>query len=349
MEFDVITHNVKSIEKQIQTVFENHKQLLYDKGGKPKEPMQEPIIVNNADWYSSYNFVEFVSLVGRHFRMGNMLSRASVQSRLNSEQGMSFTEFTYQIFQAYDWLHLMQTYNCKFQLGGSDQMGNIVSGHELIGRVMKKEVFGLTLPLITNEEGDKFGKSAGNAVWLDANKTSEFSFYQFFVRLSDVEAENLLKLLTFLPMNEVNDLIEKHRRTPEFREAQKAIAEHLTLLVHGEEGLKKALTVSDALYKGNVQALGALQPQEIPQLFAGASYTELFMEPGTTMMTAALRIKCFPSEYDANRIISAGGFYINQKRTTNPVEILSPEIHVLPNGVSLFRVGKKNYHVVRWL
>ena len=349
MEFDIVAHNVDSIHQQITKVFDNHRQLLYEKGGKPKEPLKEPIIVNNADWYSNFNFVEFVSQIGRHFRMGNMLSRASVQSRLKSEQGMSFTEFTYQIFQAYDWLHLLKEFNCRFQLGGSDQMGNIVSGHELIGRVTKTEVFGLTLPLITNEEGDKFGKSAGNAVWLNAKKTSEFSFYQFFVRLSDAEAENLVKLLTFLPMNEVSDLIERHRRTPELREAQKALAKQLTLLIHGEDGLKKALMISNALYKGEIQALGELQPQEIPQLFAGASYTELLMEPGTTMMNAALRVKCFPSEYDANRIISAGGFYVNQKRTTNPAEVLSPEIHILPNGVSLFRVGKKNYHVVRWL
>jgi tyrosyl-tRNA synthetase len=349
MEFDVVAHNVKSIEQQVRKVFENHKQLLYDKGTKPKDQMKNPIIVNNADWYEQYNFVEFVSQIGRHFRMGNMLSRASVQSRLKSEQGMSFTEFTYQLFQAYDWLHLLKHFNCRFQLGGSDQMGNIVSGHELIGRVAKTEVFGLTLPLITNEEGDKFGKSAGNAVWLDAAKTSEFAFYQFFVRLSDAEAENLVKLLTFLPINEVNDLIEKHRRTPELREAQKTLAKHLTLLIHGEAGLEKALMISDALYKGEIQALGNLKPQEIPQLFAGASYTELIMEPGTTMMKAALRMKCFPSEFDANRIITAGGFYINQKRTTNPAEILSPEIHILPNGVSLFRVGKKNYHIVRWV
>lgn len=262
---------------------------------------------------------------------------------------MSFTEFTYQIFQAYDWLHLLRTHNCLFQIGGSDQMGNIKSGHELIGRAMKKEVFGLTLPLITNEEGDKFGKSAGNAVWLDANKTSEFAFYQFFVRLSDVEAENLLKLLTFIPFNEVNDLIEKHRRTPELREAQKTLAEHLTLLIHGEDGLKKAQLVSDALYKGDAHALGEMQPHEIPQLFAGASYAELYMEPGTTMLSAAMRINCFPTEKDAHRIISAGGFYINQKRSMNPSEMLTPDVHILPNGVSLFRVGKKNYYVVKWL
>lgn len=262
---------------------------------------------------------------------------------------MSFTEFTYQIFQAYDWLHLLKAYNCKFQLGGSDQMGNIMTGHELISRTAKKEVFGLTLPLITNEEGDKFGKSAGNAIWLDKNKTSEFAFYQFFVRMSDADAENLLKLLTFLPLNEVNDLIEKHRRVPELREAQKTLAEHLTLLIHGEDGLKKAQVVSNALYSGNVHALGELNASEIAPLFAGASYTELYMEPGTTMIQAAMQVKCFPTDKDAHRIITAGGFSINQKKTTNPLEMLVPDIHILANGISLFRVGKKNYYVVKWL
>lgn len=269
---------------------------------------------------------------------------------MESEQGMSFTEFTYQIFQAYDWLHLLRTYDCRFQIGGSDQMGNIKSGHELVGRVeRKKEVYGLTLPLITNEEGDKFGKSSGVAIWLDKEKTSEFAFYQFFVRQSDAEAENLMKLLTFLPYNEVTDLIEKHRRTPELRELQKALAQHLTLLIHGEDGLAKALTTSDILYSGNIEGLGKMEPKKISELFVGASYTEIFMEPGTRMIDVAMRVNCFPTEQDAHRIISAGGFYINQKRTKNPSEMLTPGVHILPNGVSLFRVGKKNYYVVKWL
>lgn len=228
-------------------------------------------------------------------------------------------------------------------------MGNIMAGHELVSRTSKREVFGMTLPLITNEEGNKFGKSAGNAVWLDKKKTSEFSFYQFLVRSSDADAENLLKLLTFLPYNEVNDLIEKHRMNPEFREAQKTLAKHLTLLIHGEEGLAKALKISDALYSGNVNALGELPPHEVAQLFEGATYNELYMESGTSIIQVAMKIKCFSNEVDANRIITAGGFYINQKRTSNPLEFLVPDIHILPNKVSLFRVGKKNYYVVRWL
>lgn len=281
--------------------------------------------------------------------MGTMLSLTSVQSRIKSEQGMSFTEFTYQMFQAYDWLHLLKHYNCQFQMGGSDQMGNIMSGHELVSRTAKKEVFGLTLPLITNEEGDKFGKSAGNAVWLDKNKTSEFNFYQFFVRQSDVETENLLKLLTFIPLNEVNDLIEKHKKAPELREAQKKLAEHLTLLIHGEAGLKKALMLSDVLYRGNINAIGELHPQDISQLFSGASYSEVHLEPGTTMIDIAMKVKCFSSERDAHRIISAGGFHINQTKAINPSEVIVPDIHVLSNGISLLRVGKKNYYVVKWL
>lgn len=281
--------------------------------------------------------------------MGQMLSKVSVQSRLNSEQGMSFTEFTYQIFQAYDWLHLLENYNCHYQIGGSDQMGNIMSGHELISRTARREVFGLTMPLITNEEGNKFGKSAGNAVWLDKNKTSEFGFYQFFVRRSDAEAEKLLNLLSFLPFNEVTNLMEKHQRSPDLRVAQKTLAKDLTLLIHGEEGLKKALKISDALYGGDIQALGDLTPQEVPLLFEGSSYQELHMESGLTMANVGLQIKCFETEADAHRIISAGGFYINQKRAQNPAEILSFDIHVMKNGISLFRVGKKNYYVVRWL
>lgn len=162
-----------------------------------------------------------------------MLSRSSVQSRLETEGGMSFTEFTYQTFQAYDWLHLLRTHNCRFQMGGSDQMGNLMSGHELISRAEKKDVFGLTLPIVTNEEGDKFGKSAGNAVWLDENKTSSFSLYQFFVRMPDSEVEKLLKLFTFIPTKEIEFLMDEHRKEPEKRKAQTMLAEDVTLLVHG--------------------------------------------------------------------------------------------------------------------
>lgn len=165
--------------------------------------------------------------------MGDMLSLSSVEQRLQGGDGMSFTEFTYQVFQAYDWLHLLKEHDCRFQIGGSDQMGNVVTGHRLIGRTANKSVYGLTLPIITNEEGNKFGKSAGNAVWLDEEKTSHFSFYQFFMRLADSEVENLLKLLTLLPLSEINEIMTEHKQTPELRQAQRKLAQEITLLVHG--------------------------------------------------------------------------------------------------------------------
>lgn len=348
LENDVIDHNLECIRDQILKIFENHREYFWNRQ-KRKEPLKDLIVVNNSEWYENINFVDFVSKVGRHFRLGQMLSRTSVQSRLENEEGMSFTEFTYQVFQAYDWLQLYQKYNCRYQMGGMDQMGNFMTGCELITRVLKKQAYGLTLPLITNEEGNKFGKSAGVAVWLDKNKTSEFSFYQFFLRQPDSEAEKLLKLFSFLPTNQVFDLIEKHKKTPELRETQKSLAEQLTLLIHGEDGLKKAVQISKALYDGDVNAIGEMNNTDVKEVFSGAPFFELYMEAGTTMLDLAMLIKSFKTKSDAHRVISAGGFYINMKRTSNPIEILSPDIHILPNGISVIRVGKRNYYIVKWL
>ncbi|XP_070501857.1 tyrosine--tRNA ligase, mitochondrial [Chironomus tepperi] len=348
LENEIIQNNLVGIKKQINNIFDNHRAYFWEKKSK-KEQLKELMIVNNADWYENINFVDFISKVGRHFRLGQMLSRTSVQSRLQNEEGMSFTEFTYQIFQAYDWLQLFQKYNCRYQMGGMDQMGNFMTGCELITRVLKKQAYGLALPIITNEEGNKFGKSAGNAVWLDSNKTSEFSFYQFFLRQPDSEAEKLLKLFSFLPTNEVFDLIEKHKKNPELREAQTILADQLTLLIHGEDGLKKAQNVSNALYNGDINAIGEMKSSEVKEIFSGAPYKEFLLESGTTLMDLALKAECFKNKNDANRIITAGGFYINMKRSTNPQEIVVPNIHILNNGISLIRVGKRNYYIVRWL
>ncbi|XP_062700485.1 tyrosine--tRNA ligase, mitochondrial-like [Aedes albopictus] len=348
MLLDMVNHNLSCIGSQIDQIFRNHERFLWEKRGQ-SGALKPVLVVNNADWYRELNFVQFISSIGRHFRMGSMLSRASVQSRLQSEGGMSFTEFTYQIFQAYDWLHLLKAHSCRFQLGGSDQMGNIMSGHELISRVDRKDVYGITLPLITNEEGDKFGKSAGNAVWLSSDKTSPYALYQFFVRTPDSEVEKLLKLLTFMPLDEIRSVLARHQRTPELWEAQKRLAQELTLLVHGEEGLKKAEDITAALYNGNVEALGELEVKDIRQTFGGAPVVDILPEPGMTVLQIAMRAKCFPTEKDAIRIIGAGGFTINLNKAKNPAEVLAPGVHILKNGISLLRVGKRNYYIVKWL
>lgn len=232
----LIDENITGISQNIETIFRNHREFFWD-GNKPLKPVK---IVNNIDWYREINALDFLRDVGRHYRLGTMLLKASVQSRLNSDTGMSFAEFSYQMLQGYDWLHLLRTYNCRFQIGGSDQMGNIDSGHELIGRATDQRVFGLTVPLITTESGEKFGKSAGNAVWLTENKSSSFQLYQFFVRTKDSDVQKLLRLFTFLPLGKIEEIVNEHRKAPERREAQKILAEHVTRLVHGGESHRSA-------------------------------------------------------------------------------------------------------------
>jgi tyrosyl-tRNA synthetase len=230
MEEVTVNQNTNSIKENIMKIFDNHEKYFWKDAKFPLTPI---IIKNNIDWYKDVNILEFVRNIGHHFRMGTMLNKTSVQGRLKSESGMSFTEFTYQVFQAYDWLHLFNKYKCKFQIGGSDQLGNISAGHELISRISKKNVFGLTLPLITGEGGKKFGKSLQNAVWLSSNKSSSFQLYQFFIRTNDSDVEAYLKLFTFLPLTEIKQIIEEHKKHPNQRKAQHVLAQNVTLLVHG--------------------------------------------------------------------------------------------------------------------
>ncbi|XP_030745295.1 tyrosine--tRNA ligase, mitochondrial isoform X2 [Sitophilus oryzae] len=342
---DYISTNVHGIHKNIQTIFENHKQYLWT-GKNELKPLR---IVNNDDWYSKISAIELIGKVGRHLRMGTLLSRHSVQSRLNSTYGMSFTEFSYQLFQAYDWLHLFKHYQCAFQIGGNDQMGNIMSGHELISKTLDKPVYGLTIPLVTTEIGDKFGKSAGNAVWLSPEKTSAFTLYQFWMRQADSEVEKYLRLFTFDSVNYIADLMRKHKEKPELRLAQKRLAEQVTLLVHGEEGLRRAQNVTDVLYKGNLKTLSELEPADIVQIFEGATLVEILPQAGQTILELSMKIGGFSRVEDAVRIISAGGFYVNQQKVQNPNEVVNANAHILKNNTSVIRVGKKSYYIVKWL
>ncbi|XP_045477106.1 tyrosine--tRNA ligase, mitochondrial [Harmonia axyridis] len=341
-----VDDNVKGIYRNIKTIFDNHEKLFWNENEDKLVPVK---ILNNEDWYSKTSVVDLIGGAGRHLRMGNMLSRTSVQTRLNSPVGMSFTEFSYQLFQAYDWLHLLENFNCNFQVGGSDQMGNIKSGHELISKVSRKPVYGFTLPIITSEMGDKFGKSAGNAVWLSPEKTSPFTFYQFWMRQTDAEVEKMLKLFTFLTLGEIKDLMRQHMEKPEMRIPQKTLAKQVTLLVHGKEGLNSAKTTTKALYEGSVAALGSLKVEQIAEIFQGSAIVHILPEPGQTILDIAMKAQCFPRIEDAVRIISAGGFSINHQKSKNPNEVLNNDIHRLPNNTSLLRVGKKNYYIVKWV
>ncbi|CAD1475615.1 unnamed protein product, partial [Heterotrigona itama] len=343
MEQVILNENVESIKDNIMNIIRNHAEY-FCKNHQRLTPIK---ILNNIEWYEDTNLLPFVTNIGKYFRMGTMLGRTSVRDRLESKSGMSFTEFTYPLLQAYDWLQLQRKYNCSFQVGGQDQMGNIISGYDLITRCTKRQVYGLTLPLITAEGGKKFGKSTGNAVWLSSARSSYFQLYQYFVRVEDANVEKFLYFFTFLSTRKIKEIIEEHFKRPELRMAQKILAEKVTILVHGEEGLVAAKRASAVLYDKSIDSLAKMQMNDILQILEGATVVELLSEPGINIYDLAMKAKCFKTDHDARRIIAAGGFYINNQKITNLGEVIVPGIHILSNNISLLRVGKKTYHVVR--
>ncbi|XP_077979505.1 tyrosine--tRNA ligase, mitochondrial-like [Glandiceps talaboti] len=342
---EIVESNIKSIQENLERVFSNHERCIWNRD-KKLSPIR---IMSNMEWYKEKNLIDFLSTVGRYFRMGTMLSRHSVQTRLKTPEGMNLAEFLYQVFQAYDFYHLHKNHNCLIQIGGTDQLGNIMAGHELISRATGKQVYGLTVPIVTSTTGDKLGKTAGNAVWIDSDKTSPFQLFQYFIRLPDSHMQQYLKLFTFLPMKEIEDIMRKHKNKPENRTAQRKLAEQVIMLVHGESGLSKAIRFTNALYSGSPETLEQLTETELKELFHEAPSTLLTLEPGITVLDLGRRVNCLPSGDRAEQIIEDGGFYINYRKVTNPKQVLLQGEHILKNDLTLLRVGKKNYHIVQWV
>ena len=277
-----------------------------------------------------------------------MLGRTSVKSRVESDAGLSLTEFTYQAFQAFDWLHLLRSRDCRLQVGGKDQLGNIVAGQEMISKEREEEVWGVTVPLIVNEEGSKFGKSAGAPVWLSPTLTSPFSLYQFLLRLPDSQMEKMLSYFTFLSQQELEDLLESHQSQPEQRSAQSCLARQVTLLVHGQTGLEMAEKTTNILYHQDLSTLATLTLDQARDIFTGAPFLQRLFSPGLSVLDLAIKVGCFRTEKDAIRIIRAGGFSINMVKIQNTEETLTHGKHIMANGLSIIRVGKKNYYIVEW-
>ncbi|XP_035283458.1 tyrosine--tRNA ligase, mitochondrial [Anguilla anguilla] len=342
---DVVEDNTKGIRENLQRIFTNH-ELYYSNSDSGLGTFT---VLNNASWYRGWNVVNFLSEVGRHFRMGTLLSRHSVQTRLKSAEGMSLTEFSYQLFQAYDFYHLNQCHDCRIQLGGTDQLGNLMSGHDYIHKVTGREVYGLTVPLVTSSTGDKLGKTGGNAVWLSRDRTSPFELYQYFLRQPDSAVEKYLKLFTFLSLAEVDQVIDLQRQDPGKRPAQKRLAAEVTKLVHGKEGLESAKRCTSALFHSSLQALQQMSDSELQELFREAPFCELLLEPGTTVLEACRRVEAVPHGARGYRMVTEGGVWINHSRADNPDQVLIPGQHILANGLTLLRVGKKNFYIIRWL
>ncbi|XP_074839894.1 tyrosine--tRNA ligase, mitochondrial [Carettochelys insculpta] len=335
------------LREGLRRLFDNHRQLFWPAAGGAR--LGEVVLQDNAWWLGREPLVSFLCGVGGRLRMGTLLSRQSCQARLRSPEGMSLAEFLYPALQAYDFLHLHQHHGCRIQLGGADQMGNIMSGYELVTKVTGEDVFGITVPLITSTTGDKLGKSAGNAVWLNRDKTSPFELYQFFVRQPDSAIERYLKLFTFIPLPEIEHIMEMHAKEPEKWGAQKRLAAEVTKLVHGKEGLESAKRCTKALYHSNVEALEAMSDQELQELFREAPFAELLFEPGMSVLDLCRKVNAIQDGPNGYRTITDGGVSINYIQVTKPETVLIFGQHILKNGVSLLRIGRKNFYVIKWL
>jgi len=302
-----------------------------------------PTIVNNLDWTKDVSLLTFLRDVGKNFTVNYMLAKDSVKSRLSGD-GISYTEFTYMILQAFDFLHLYKTANCRLQFGGSDQWGNITAGLELIRRSVQGAAYAFSVPLITNSEGKKFGKSAGNAVWLDGELTSPYKFHQFWLNVPDSDVVRLLKVFTFASREEIDELEQSVTTQPEKRRAQNFLADYLCNLVHGEDATQDARRCAEALFGGS---LAGLSDRQLLDIFSDAPSSTVSREQAQTLdMLSLLGTTVAKSKGEARRLVQGGGIYVDGERLTvetSPVR----ETRLLDKGFIVIRSGKKNYHLVR--
>jgi len=300
-------------------------------------------MVNNYDWAGSMDIVTFLRDIGKHIGVNYMLAKDTIASRL--ETGISFTEFTYTILQAMDFNHLYDHHNCKLQIGGSDQWGNITSGLELIRKMHDEEskAFGLTIPLVTKADGTKFGKTEGGAIWLDPEKTTPYEFYQFWINTADADVVKYLKYFTFLSHEEIEGLEQSVQEEPHLRKAQKALAEEMTRLIHGEDSLQQAIKISQALFSGDVKNLSA---EEIKQGFKDVpSYDAKEGEENLVDLLVAAKIS--PSKRQAREDIANGAVAVNGEKVTDTAYILQ-ETDRIEGQFTIIRRGKKKYTLINY-
>ncbi|MEQ7791246.1 tyrosine--tRNA ligase [Staphylococcus nepalensis] len=326
---DQVELNVQGISEQMHKIFE----FGTDKGAK---------LVNNKDWLGQISLIDFLRDYGKHVGVNYMLGKDSIQTRL--EHGISFTEFTYTILQAIDFGHLNKTYNCRIQVGGSDQWGNITSGIELMRRMYgETEAFGLTIPLVVKSDGKKFGKTEGGAIWLDADKTSPYEFYQFWINTTDADVIKFLKYFTFLSKEAIDTLETSLNEAPHLREAQKALAENVTRFIHGQAALDDAIRISQALFSGDLKSLSA---RELKEGFKDVPQVELDHQT-TNIVEAIVETGIASSKRQAREDVNNGAIYINGERQQDLNFELSNEDKI-ENEFTIVRRGKKKYFMVSY-
>ena len=334
-----LAHNVACIKKQLARF------LDFESDAPNKAEL-----VNNYDWMKDYTFINFTRDIGKLITVNYMMSKDSVKKRLSrdSSEGMSFTEFTYQLLQGYDFLWLYQHRDVHLQLGGADQWGNITTGAELIRRVLGKEAHALTCPLITKADGGKFGKTEKGNIWLDPERTSPYQFYQFWLNVSDVDAERYIKIFTMLDRETVESAIEAHRQCPERRELQKLLAREVTVMVHGEAEYDNAVKASQMLFgKATADDLRSLDEKTFLAVFDGVPTFEIGRTdlPLNILEALAVRTQVFPSKGEARKMIQGNGFSVNKEKFTDPNGSLT-EADIIDGKYILVQKGKKDYYIL---
>ena len=335
-----LDHNVACIQSQLS------KFLDFSGGNSNKAEL-----VNNFDWMSQFSFLEFIRDVGKHITVNYMMSKDSVKRRLEDGNGLSFTEFTYQLIQGYDFFHLWKNMNCSIQLGGSDQWGNIVTGTELIRRMGGGSAYALTVPLITKADGTKFGKTEGGSVWLDPEKTSPYAFYQFWLNVSDEDASKYIRIFTVLDQETIESLEAEHSQAPHLRLLQKEIAKQVTTMVHNEADYEMAVKASEILFgKSSTEDLASLDERTFLAVFEGVPQVQLSkaeyesVENVLDLFGEKTQAQIFPSKGEARKMIQGGGVSINKVKLADPNASLNFDL--LQNKFLLIQKGKKNYYIL---
>ena len=338
---DTLRHNQEAIRLQLQK--------FLDFGDDAPNAAE---LVNNYDWMKDVTFLDFARNIGKHITVNYMMSKDSVKRRLNGEfsAGMSFTEFTYQLLQGFDFLHLYRTRNCKLQMGGSDQWGNITTGTELIRRIEQSEVFALTCPLITKADGTKFGKTETGNIWLSAEYTSPYKFYQFWLNTADEDAERYIKIFTELPHDEIAALVAEHKNAPHERKLQRRLAEEVTVMVHSREALQMAVEASAILF-GNAtkEMLSRIDEQTLLSLFEGVPRFTIdrgLLQSGVQPLTLLAELtNIFPSKGEARKTIQANGLSMNKEKLTDIDRLIGLD-SLIGDKYLIVQKGKKNYYCI---
>ncbi len=337
---ETLRHNQECIKKQLSGF------LDFD-----SDIPNVAVMVNNYDWMKGYSYLDFIRDVGKHITVNYMMAKDSVKKRLgeDSKSGMSYTEFSYQLVQGYDFLHLYRTMDCRLQVGGSDQWGNIVTGTELIRRIEGGEAYALTCPLITKADGGKFGKTEEGNVWLDPGRTSPYKFYQFWLNVSDVDAEKYIKIFTLLKRGQIEELVKEQQNAPHLRILQKTLAREITVMVHGEDNFKATIEASDILFgKGTTNTLKNMKEDLFLSVFEGVPVFEVENSDANLNILEFLTdySGVFSSRGELRRLIEGGGLSINKEKVENEQRIITPA-DFLNGKYMLIQRGKKNYSIVK--